>query len=65
MGNHFKKSKTNFNNIDDLSKPLLATELQEIHKAIAYLESKIDTLDDKQWVFESKINCKLNKYINT
>ena len=65
MGNHFKKSKTNFNNIDDLSKPLLATELQEIYKAIAYLESKIDTLDDKQWVFESKINSKLNKIINS
>tara|TARA_R100001369_G_scaffold92377_1_gene137107 strand:+ start:3120 stop:3332 length:213 start_codon:yes stop_codon:yes gene_type:complete len=61
MGNLLQKSETNLNNNRDLDKPLLATELQEIHKTIAYLDSKIDMLDDKLWVFESKTNSKINK----
>lgn len=60
MGNLLQKSETNLNNNRDLDEPLLATELQEIHKTIAYLDSKIDMLDDKLWMFESKTNSKLN-----
>tara|TARA_R100000541_G_C1888540_1_gene83267 strand:+ start:691 stop:903 length:213 start_codon:yes stop_codon:yes gene_type:complete len=61
MGNLLQKSETNLNNNRDLDEPLLATELQEIHKTIAYLDSKIDMLDDKLWMFESKTNSKINK----
>ena len=60
MGNLLQKSETNLNNNRDLDEPLLATELQEIHKTIAYLDSKIDMLDDKLWCYESKTNSKLN-----